>query len=411
MNNRDGSFLFSREKKEEPSFYIRMYNIHIREIMRKRVLLVFALIWLFVSLCIPVSGAEEKLLVLPAVSLERSDDLALDLLDLGSAVDAQGFSKLCEDAGFEVLLQKHFEKSKQDPAHNCAFTISEGEVLRGDAMCPALLVTIRGTLDGEWYSNFDFCPSHRETPDFAENFLFCAEDVFLSLKEYLDVKDPSEPVIITGISRGAACSNLLGLLVNDYLSSEDQVQNVYVYTFACSNVIGKHLNVSNSENIFNYINPADLIPKVPLSQWGFRRAGTDIVLPQEDEVLIEAAEKYTRTILDIAPSITDYYTVRHSLTQPGEDPLGLTSFELMMLLSSQIIRESDKVIYEDGNLIWQGSGQSSSNMLDSFRESDFAEMINAFDPLFQEHNGKMMELLLQHLPLTYRPLIQKLITP
>ena len=72
---------------------------------------------------------------------------------------------------------------------------------------------IRGTNDGEWYSNFDFAPSHSADAVFAENFLFAAQNVFLSLDEIL--KGEENPLLlVAGHSRGAACANLLGVLLD-----------------------------------------------------------------------------------------------------------------------------------------------------------------------------------------------------
>jgi len=347
---------------------------------------------------------EESRLILPEISSERSDALALSLLDLGSFSEAEESASLCENAGFEILFQKHFEKPSDDASHNCAFTVCKGSVLRGSRESSAILVVIRGTFDGEWYSNFDFCPSHEQPPLFAENFLFCAEDVFLSIRDLIDESDPETVYILTGISRGAACSNLLGLILNDYLSPE----RVYTYTFACPNTVGDALEIPEPDNIFNYINPGDLIPKVPIAEWGYTRPGTDIMLPQENEAFIRAAEEYGHVIADIAPTIEDYYQARHSLTGPGEDPFGVTPFELMLTLSNLMIECEPMISVEEGRLEFQGPGEIPSDLQMLSQESDYAELIGVFDSVFTEHREQVFALLLQHMPVSYKELIESL---
>ena len=86
-------------------------------------------------------------------------------------------------------------------------------------------------------------------------------------------------VWISGFSRAAAVSNVVaGTLVNTgFLPKED----VYAYTFATPAAI-KNPPREGYENIFNIINPADLIPQVMPAEWGYGRYGTDLFLPVQE---------------------------------------------------------------------------------------------------------------------------------
>ena len=221
--------------------------------------------------------------MLPEDPSQPSLQLAQALLNLSDVFSQQDTTELLDSFGFTVLLQEHYDKSPEDPSHTCAFTVALGELPRPDGMRPVLLILIRGTSAGEWYSNFDISPSRDPDSRFSENFLFCAEDVFLSLKDILDQLPEETAIIATGFSRGAACANLLGILLNEYKDPE----NIYIYTFACPAVIQADTNLQEQNNIFNYINPMDLVPRLPFEKWGFQRAGTDILLPTDDPSLKE----------------------------------------------------------------------------------------------------------------------------
>ena len=75
---------------------------------------------------------------------------------------------------------------------------------------------------------------------------------------------------LTGHSRGAACANLIaGWFSKDnvYVNQE----NLFAYTFACP-AVSQDADVSLT-NIFNFNNPGDLVPMLPLAEWGYYRYG------------------------------------------------------------------------------------------------------------------------------------------
>ncbi len=229
--------------------------------------------------------------------------------------------------GFTVLTRRNYNKSPSDASHTCAYTISRGTVQRGDVCRPIFLVAVRGTSAGEWYSNFDIAPSHDNETAFAENFLFTAQDVFLTLKEYAD--EETDPMfILCGHSRGAACSNLLGVLLNACYPVED----TFVYTFATPNTLHRPLTDTETDNIFNVINPFDAVTLMPMASWGFSRAGTDIFLPgdPEKEAKINA---FIEATASLAHGISSYYEDRHALYHTGLDPEnGITAYEFMLVI-------------------------------------------------------------------------------
>ena len=331
-------------------------------------------------------------LMLPKSSAEFSLTLAQQALALCSGHTKDATSALLQKAGFKTLLQANFDKSDDDPSHNCAYTIGKKQVIYGGKSRTLLLVAIRGTNAGEWYSNFDFSPSHSDETTFAENFLFAAQDVFLGMQEILKGED--DPlVLVCGHSRGAACANLLGVLLN----ATCDPANVFVYTYATpATVHGGDLGVDCS-NIFNLINPCDIVPMMPMAAWGYSRAGKDIVLPGDK---VKAA-RLTETMDDlykIAPTISQYYKERHSLTSSGLSETGLTTFEMMLSIGKSLTG-----ITTDAGADWDNS------VLDGFSEdSDFHPLVEALEKASGNNGEKAKAVLQQHLPNTYQLLMAEM---
>ena len=208
---------------------------------------------------------------------------------LASGYDAEDEASLFEAAGMQVLLQQGYDKPLTDPAHTCAFTIGYGT---GDT--PVCLIVIRGTRGAEWYANMDVAPSRNMDTVFAENFLYAASDVFLAL-DRLPAFPENTIYLVTGHSRGAACANLLALLLNKRFGPE----HVLGLTFATPATL-RSRELAAADNIWNFLNPEDAVPMLPLNSWGFCRAGHDILLPGDGG----PAASLLDTLTALAPSST-----------------------------------------------------------------------------------------------------------
>ncbi len=351
----------------------------------KRLTILLTVLCLIPGLFLPGrSAAGELMIALPASSEEYSPSLAETALVLSSGYTAADQRRLAGEAGFTVLEQKHFDKDPADPAHTCAYTIASAGTA-GDGGAQVYLVMIRGTAGGEWYSNFDIAPSEKEDSPFAENFLFCAEDVFLDLLS-LAGRDSDPFILITGHSRGAACANILGVLLNAVYGPE----RIYVYTSATPATVKKGAGEGISDrNIFNLIDPCDLVPRLPLEAWGYTRFGTDI-LPDSPAFpdALALTEEAVRVMEEIAPSVRDYYDTRHSGAAAVTEKGGVTAFELMLSVSDVLISLTEG----------KGENRSPAGSGTHIPGEDLASLA----ALFNEENAS--ELLLRHLPDTYRRL-------
>ncbi|MBR4446596.1 MAG: leucine-rich repeat protein, partial [Solobacterium sp.] len=147
-------------------------------------------------------------------------------------------------------------------------------------------VPIQGTNGSfDWTSNVNI----GET-DNHEGFYTAHEEIMddLFVRMMNDGYEAGKRIVwVTGHSRGAAVANIVaGELTGgiDDMSSKIysglvQSDHVYGYTFACPNV-SKDTRVKNSGymNIYNFNNPDDIVPSVPLDDWGYGRYGQTIDL-------------------------------------------------------------------------------------------------------------------------------------
>lgn len=323
-------------------------------------------------------------LALPESSRICSDMLAEQALLLCTGHSMGKERTLLEQAGFRVLVQKNYDKTTEDSSHTCAWTAASRRIEYQGRPRTVIVLAIRGTQDGEWNSNFDFDPSHSGESQAAGNFLFAAEDIFLSVLT-LAAEDEEPLFLVCGHSRGAACANWLGVLLNAQYGTE----RVFTYTFATPATWRESQAEWNDENIFNWINPEDPVPQVPLAAWEYRRFGTDIVLAGNAERETEL-QKTIRILEELAPTPEQYYKERHSLTQAGLAEDGMTCFEFMLLLTS-LVRAS-------------GSNGEAGRLAAIAADSDFAPLLQRLEEILQEDGSAALQ---PHSPAVYQRLIQE----
>ena len=103
-------------------------------------------------------------------------------------------------------------------------------------------------------------------------------------------------VWIAGFSRGGATTNLVAGLLDNRIKNNEEIfagdvtltrDDLYAYTFEApqgANYHSKTVEKPGSElynNIYNIVNPNDLVPKVAMSEYGFTRFGIDKFITTE----------------------------------------------------------------------------------------------------------------------------------
>ncbi len=199
-------------------------------------------------------------------------------------------------------------------------------------------VTMRGTYQKEWYSNFRIGKDVANT-QVHEGFDKAAKYIIEKIDEYMfnyGIEEENTKFVLTGHSRGAAVANLSAAYLIDEYSSD----RVYAYTFATPNTTTREVAADDKySGIFNFVNPEDFISYIPLESWGFTKYGTTITFPtaQTDTNFSDALnkvsdyyEKYTKTPLKtfngtqklteflecantIAPTPYDYYNKKYDI--------------------------------------------------------------------------------------------------
>ena len=152
-----------------------------------------------------------------------------------------------------------------------------------------LIVAVQGTYGSyDWDSNFNLGtgPNHEGFYKAHDEIMADLYDCMTDLASIYD-KDHIY-VLATGHSRGAAVANIVAgeLTYGHAYTGQDftgllSPENVFGYTFACP-AVSKSNIVKQTEyhNIYNFNNPDDLVPCLPLDDWGYVRYGqtkTDLV--------------------------------------------------------------------------------------------------------------------------------------
>ena len=141
------------------------------------------------------------------------------------------------------------------------------------------LVAIRGSYGSEWLSDLNMGDASNYDMDAIdhEGFMRAAQEIVDDLEQRITedaelngVGDVS--LLFCGHSRGAATANLAAAYANERtqgLSPLAPLENIYCYTFATPTVTPvAHAHEALYDNIFNIMNPSDLVARLPLESLG-----------------------------------------------------------------------------------------------------------------------------------------------
>ena len=251
--------------------------------------------------------------------------------------------------GYKRVCINNLSRPEGDTRHVAAYAVFVKNGARDQ-----VVIAVRYTGDGEWPLNMELMPGGDYDAPIAENFHLAAQDILDTQAALLDgLKEPL--FLVTGHSRGAAVANILGAKLTDRFGAD----SVYAYTFATPRTVRG--DYPAYDNIFNVINPCDMVPMLPLEAWSFERYGIDRVLPVDtaDEALIQAARdaydqrtdkigefmvwedggQAVRELIDacetLMPTVADSYAQRHAIDHPGlaaEGEAGVTGSELLLTM-------------------------------------------------------------------------------
>lgn len=229
-------------------------------------------------------------------SYTYNHDLATTAAVLAAAAYDESFVKktLREQLGFNAFDSVEYHPEGKDyngDYDQVGYSIETRMTSNG---VPIIAVIVRGTPgNGEWLSNLNVADTLQNSDqETHEGFKSGALQVLRALRSYVfdnGIDLDKARVLIAGHSRGAAVSNILGARLDDGLTTDAGTlspDNVYTFTFESPNAT-RASNRSDAKygNIFNIVNPEDVVIKVPLGEWGYGRYGNDLALPSRSSTL------------------------------------------------------------------------------------------------------------------------------
>ena len=170
-----------------------------------------------------------------------------------------------------------------------AYTLATKHVRSSETGEEKLLtvVVVRGSYGSEWLSSvrIDEATDEGVGGDHL-GFTLAAEEIVADLEERAAAEEPDaeRAYLFCGHSRGAAVATLLASYADGATHGADAIasaESVRAYGFATPNCTSApDARSSSYDNIFNVLNPSDVIPMLPPGEWGYRRYGHDVWLPQ-----------------------------------------------------------------------------------------------------------------------------------
>lgn len=201
--------------------------------------------------------------------------MAMAAYDIGGTDRAANIKDLFEKLGFSY---NNSSISYPIPENDSIGYAIGSKTIKGDnGEFKLIAVAVRGGGYGrEWASNFTIGTNAEH-----QGFNQAATTVTDALDGYIENLGYDGPIKIwvTGYSRAAATSNIVGKNINKWAQQGKHgltVDDLYTYCFECPRTAR---NETNYENIFNIINNADLVTEVAMKAWGFGRYGLDYYLP------------------------------------------------------------------------------------------------------------------------------------
>lgn len=202
----------------------------------------------------------------------------------------KNIKELYGNMGFDVAnTYESWGYGKQDD-NSVAYAIATKQV-NGETL---MAVTLRGGGygDGGWAGNFEV-----SNKAYHQGFDRAANSTLAKLKSYYqkyNIDESKVHIWLTGYSRSAATANALSVkIMNEGLCKGE---NLHTYTFATPNTVKYNKSNSKYKNIFNIINPADIVPRVPLYGWDYGRYGNTYSLPAIGVIDDTTKNKFLETV-------------------------------------------------------------------------------------------------------------------
>ena len=250
----------------------------------------------------------------------------------------------------EFFKALQFEKIESNsdytmtPQESSAGVCIAAKKLDNDTTLVAIAIR-SGNYQSEWYDNFQV----GNAVDHA-GFSRGRQKAISFLEYFLDKYNIQDHVKfwIAGYSRGSAIANLTaayldrGEIVSDKISYTIP-DDIYAYCFEvpASTRSGNSGDYCYS-NIYNIVNPYDIVVRMPLTKWGFTRYGKVLILPYDQKT-----GTYRARIDTVRDKFEDIYGTRKK-DLPGQDHINGLNALMNILYNSVPSLEKYNIFVEKG---------------------------------------------------------------
>ncbi|MBQ9359080.1 MAG: hypothetical protein IJT95_06010, partial [Abditibacteriota bacterium] len=260
----------------------------------------------------------------------------------GGKPDTEALGGLLESMGFEDIEKFNYYGSEQtERSDRAGIYLAHRKIFDGSREKELVMCVVRGTVAGEWFSNFDVGDTGAH-----KGFAAAAGDGALHVRTYLAEHHipKGSTVMLTGHSRGAAVAEIMSLGMDMF-----GFDKVFCYVYACPNYTKRPMR--DKPGRFAMMFEGDLVPAIPM--WGFSTDGAVInsenFTPEEKECLRErfteisggvkfvafsAAEKdkIVKSITDLAPNVTAFYQKVYSKRGLLKKVTPMTTYEFCVAM-------------------------------------------------------------------------------
>ena len=194
-----------------------------------------------------------------------------------------------EKIGFDSFIANDDYKSQPD-----FDTIGVGAAKKTVGDYTVIGVAVRsGGYFREWSNNV-YLGDGSQSDYMHEGWYNAANKLISHVRKYIDLNGINGKIKLwmSGFSRGGAVTNLAAGLIDNHLNDSTYISNkvtlthddLYAYTFEApqgANVESKTVKYPHDElynNIYNVVNPNDLVTKVAMKNYGFTRFGIDKII-------------------------------------------------------------------------------------------------------------------------------------
>ena len=237
-------------------------------------------------------------------------------MTMNDLLDELGFDRV-QTTSYEhrSTIQDNLATLASGATDTVAYTLAAKQIESADGQVKTLVaVAVRGSYGSEWLSDFNI--AGQEVDGYGNDhvgFAAATAVVMSDLRAFLaDYEGQDVCLLVCGHSRGSAVSNLLAAKADDGVLEGDfgiGAEDVYCYTLACPTVTTcSDAHEAVYDNIFNLLVPSDIVPKLPLEQWGYGRYGRDAYFPHEGREAFD----------EINAQMQAYYKTAFGLDSPSD---------------------------------------------------------------------------------------------